>query len=270
MSKTTGNFAWSGIPGLNFKERRVSRAPELGWAFEYVYEGTPAAVNAAMALVSSDQVVHKYERDGLWELVVSTADDPTTAQSNVFTNTYELAGNSAQKDIREHPSVLRAGRVAVTHLNELLATPLGQVTDAAIKVMRDSATNGLGAFIEQVYRDIRARDGGLSFDVSIYIFRVQTVVSRRSTFQVAFGNINELYTFEQLIEETKPPAGYVISLTKIKELLEPRIVIPADYAWRWKKGTPTVSNYTANRLGIQVEFELGIWQTRYYALMEAA
>jgi hypothetical protein len=266
MSKLVGTFSHAGIPGLDLREVRIIRSPQYGLQYEYEYEGSPAAIVAGYNQTASDQiaVLHKTPDGELWRLTVTTSDDPSNPTSQVVNNDYELAGNTIQKDIKEHPIALQIGYVGMkTLLDQLAKATASEITDEAAEDAIEEAVPAYASNAVTLYRDLRVRDGQMSFDISQFVFRWTVIVGRRSEYQLAYANVNKLFTFPQLIVEVNPPSGYIISLTKILELCEPSI-IPTGYAWRWKKGTPTVSQAPGNRFAIQIDYELYTWSTQYY------
>lgn len=260
--KLYGTFDHAGIPGLIYRGRRIVINPQTGRQYEYLYEGSPQAVLAGANQVASDQIVVIDERDdgNLWGLSVTTADDPTGASANVVANTFELVGNSVQKDIREHPLILELGYEKIGQIDELLTAPQSEVTSTNL-----DAIGALNSTARNLYNDLRQRNGNMAYQESQYVFRVSKIVSKRNqALQIAYANVNRLYTTDQVIAETNPPSDYILSLNSLAASF---VVLAelADYPLTWLKGSPTLTEAPGNRNAVQYEFNLDQWPTRYYA-----
>lgn len=249
-------FNHNGIVGLVRVSRRITSSPQYGPGWECVYEGDPASVRAAFLQTAATGVHDIYieEAGPTWRVTVRSSTDPEGVIPDAPSNTFELIGSSSQKDIREHKFALALGHETIDKIDRLLRRSTA-VTDAQVSTELSANADAI-----HLYRLLRQRNGNMAFQVSQYVFRVTTIVSRKSQFAVAYANVNEVYSFSQLITETSPTPDYVVSLTDLQTACQPNDT-PTGYTWGWLKQAPTVTNAPGNRTAIQSDFILEEWET---------
>jgi hypothetical protein len=243
-------FTWAGIPGLSYVGRRRTRNPQYGFGYEYVFKGTPDAVNTAYNQCADDQSAVIEEFGPVHTLTVSTGDDPSNATSQIVTNNYELLPNSQQKDVYEHPKALALGQTALNAIR------------VELKKDNPNVANISGADAKKLFTLLLEGNGSRSFQVSGYAFKATQIVSRRSSVAILFANKERLYTTAQVVAESSPPSGFLWGLASVAADAPP--TVPDGYLYSWLKQVPSITSAAGNKYSIQNEWWLEVWSTWLY------
>lgn len=247
-------FQYNGVAGISLVRKRRTRSAVygLGWMLEF--QGTPAAVNAAL-LTLPDWCEGETDESGpTHTLIVRYSDDPSeSSATNTVRNSYELLGNSLQKDIREHPRVLALGLTTINAINTALNAP----TPTAAQL---SAIGAADSFARTVYESMRKRNGQMAYSVAQYVFRATTYASRRAQIDVALDNVDEIYSAAEVISESGATSGMAASVLSVSA----GTTVAPGHVWGWLKQTPTITNAPGNRVAIQREWWLEQWEEWVY------
>lgn len=252
----SSDFQYNGIPGLSLVDKVRTRTGAYGYGWELTFEGTEGAVNAAFLSLPEDCDAKMRASGPFHQLIVSYSTDPAGNISSQLSNSFELLGNNNQFDILEHPKALDLPRATVENVIRLVSKT--ELTDD-----EEAEAEALAGDAGELYDYLKRRSGSGSFEDAQFVFRATIIASRRSTVNIAFANDNRLYTFAQLKNEANPPTGYIFSLDAIEASCAPAIVMDG-HAWRWKKGTPSVTSAPGNRVAIQIDWTLAVWNTWVY------
>jgi hypothetical protein len=249
---------YAGIPNLVYKGRRLKRSAQYGLTFRYDFEGLPAAVAVAFASVSADQDAETEEYGPIHRLTISTADDPSSASSSEVTTTFEIPGNSLQKDIREHPRSLALTPATVKLIDDVLegALDANNVPISASLIPAGDATT--------LYNLLRQRNRQMSFFVPQYVFRLNQVFSKRNenaVINAAYAGVGKVYSTSQVITETNPTSAYVSALTKISTVTS--YGSATGHTFGWLKQTPILGNAPGGRNSISIEYWLYTYETSF-------
>lgn len=245
------------IPGLAYLGASKRRSPTFGeqWVLTFESAGSSnlsvqSAAQYAYDLVPSDYTAElDTSRATIHRLIVTTPDNPADASNTVISTTYELLGNANQKDIWEHPKALA--------LTEAQRTAVKTAVRA-----ESSASLTTGSDSLYLCDLILQGNGSRAFQVSQYVYRVTHVVSGRYATQVAFSNVQKIYTTDQMLAELSPPATILFSAETI--VAQHTSTVPTGYLYGWLKQTPTVNQIAGNKFTITNEWWLEEWSTWIY------
>ncbi|MEW6156161.1 MAG: hypothetical protein AB1813_01945 [Verrucomicrobiota bacterium] len=205
------------------------------------------------------------------EAHISSEDAGASERSS---DSWELLGNMIGKKIQEHPKLLKYS--AQTH----------GIIQSALKDCNDANTTGYSAVYQAATAAITqaALDDGLpngdalnffdlmlkgtdSYNVSQYVLRKTQVVSSRYTNQLAYLDVEKIWTPAQIVKAEAMPATIVFQIWDSQtqtEKIQPNTVIQSGYAWGWLKQSPVVSSVSRGKVEITQEWWLEAWSTDLY------
>lgn len=258
------------VPGLSYLGMRKRRNPVNGifWEMRWMSAASndpskPSPAETGFNLVPSSYSAEVEAIGAKHVLTVSSPDDPTGGTGGLVSTTYEVLGNSPQKDLREHPKALAlygGGQAAADAMRRITVALYADEKDRA-KYEAPIIANGGDELI--LYLHFKQRNGSASFQISQFVYRVSAIVSNTATYGVAYSNNSKLYTTAQVLAETKPPTGILASVVDAAEKNTPAS-IPIGYAWTWLKQSPTVTTEAGFKVRVTLEYWLELWSTWIY------
>lgn len=254
------------VPKLSFQGVSRRKSPYSGeqWVLQYVgpasnnpEEMSPAEIGYSM--VPSDFEASLEAIGPIYRLTVVSPDFPSGGSVGVQQSFFELAGNSLQFDMREHPKALALGPATLKQIDNAIDGETDAIRTAAL-----SAVNTAGGNTLELYNLLRQRKGSGSFFKPQYVFRYNRIASVRAIIDVGFSNVGRILTTGQMTTETGPPTGILNSIDDAVSTTQPAAV--TGYQWGWLKQTPTVQTVAGNKIQISGEYYLEFWSTWLYAV----
>lgn len=255
------------VPKLSFKGVSRRKSPYSGEQWVISYEGpasnkankiSPAEVG--YNLVPSDFEAQLEAVGPIYRLTVITPDFPSGGGSvGVQQTSFELAGNSLQFDMREHPKALALGPTVLKDIDNAIDGETAAIRSAALSTVQAAGGDTLA-----LYNLLRQRKGSGSFFKPQYVFRYNRIASNRATINVGYSGVGKIHTTAQMIAQTGPPTGILNSIAEAVAPITPENV--DDYTMGWLKQTPTVVSQAGNKLQISGEYYLEFWSTWLYAV----
>lgn len=271
MPKQYGNHNFAGIAGLRDDvDIRTTFSPSVGTTYEYIYKGTREAVYAAAASLGALTAWQVNESQGDYTLTVASPEDPTGQLPAVEVSKFELNANHEQNDILEHPLALRLKEETIQQIRHLITfdryNANGSVNTEWAQFLgllgnQETAGNQEIAFI--LLRSLLKRHGNMSFQKSDYVFQCTRVLYEQREVDIAYDNVDCIYSFDQLKKEANAPDGYVISLNAIAKKAQPRTPV-TDHYFGWLKSAPNITDAANRRVTLQISYTLAQWENWVY------
>jgi hypothetical protein len=244
------------------------KSPYNGEQWVLTYEGPAANDGSKISpaevgynLVPSDFQAELQALGPVYRLTVVTPDLPSGGTVGVQQAFYELAGNSLQFDMREHPKALALGAEIMKTIDTAINGDTESARSAALTSITGTPANRTTDKY-RLYELLRQRNGNGVFFKPQYVFRFNRIASNRATINVGYANVGKILTTAQMIGETGPPNGILASIEEAESNTRPAAV--AGYQWGWLKQTPTVSTEAGNKTRISGEYFLEFWSTWLY------
>lgn len=253
------------VPKLSFRGVSRRKSPYNGEQWVLTYTGpasnnpeemSPAEIGYSM--VPSDFEAQLEATGPIYTLTVISPDFPAGGSVGVQQAFFELAGNSLQFDMREHPKALALGPATLKQIDNAIDGETAAIRSAAL-----DAVNSAGGDTLALYNLLRQRKGSGSFFKPQYVLRFNRIASTRAVISVGFDNVGKILTTAQMVSETGPPGGILASIDEAVSATQPANV--SGYQWGWLKQTPTVQTVAGNKIQISGEYYLEFWSTWLYA-----
>jgi hypothetical protein len=253
------------VPMLSFLGVSRRKSPSIGEQWVVRYEG-PASNNPeemspaeiGYSLVPLDFEAELEAFGPIYRLTVISPDYPGGGSVGIQQSNFQLAGNSLQFDMREHPKALGLGPAILKRIDNAID---GETAEIRAEALADVTTAG-GNTLE-LYNLLRQRKGSGTFFKPQYVLRFDRLASTRASIDVGFSNVGKILTTAQMVAETGPPPGILSSIDDAATLTQPAAV--SGYQWGWLKQTPTVQTVAGNKIQISGEYYLEFWSTWLYA-----
>jgi hypothetical protein len=246
-----------GAPITPQRLRKV-RDPQRGLQIVEFYKGTPAEINAVIALVASNQRWETEESgDGMIELNIYTPDATDPADPASQEDTWELLNNRVEKDLYEHPKSKAISDENIALIREWKRKP-------PLDGLPPTFTGTAPEIAEAETLLYLLHRGTTKFTTGEYVLRYSVTCSRNSSVTASFADVEKLFTPTQL--GTPATSGVTIPGTLRFSIgaIEAKTA-PTGFLWSWLKIAPTVR--ATPRGGVVVisqEWWLDLWSTWVY------
>jgi hypothetical protein len=254
------------IAGLSPQGARKRKSPNGGEQWVLVYESAasndpslPSPAEVAYNLCPSAYTAEIDATGPTHKLYVTTPENPTDGTGGIIAVQYELLGNNQQFDLRLHPKAIALGTPTIKKINNVLNNAKD---DNGRAINTEAEITTIGGDALQLYNLLLQENGNRAFQKSQYVFRVTQIASNRATINVAYSDVEKIYTTAQMLAETGPPSGILTAIADAVTGSNPGA--HAGYQYGWLKQTPTVTTAANNKIQISVEFWLELWSTWIY------
>lgn len=255
------------IAGLSPQGARKRKGPTSGEQWVLMYESAasddpsvPSPAELAYNLCPAGYTAEIDATGPTHKLYITTPENPTDGTGGIIATQYELLGNNQQFDLRLHPKALALGAPTIKVINNVLN---GARDNDQHLINTESDISAIGTEALTLYNLLLQENGNRAFQKSQYVFRLTQIASNNATINVAYANVEKIYTTEQMLSETGPPSGILSAVADAVTGSDPGI--HSGYQYGWLKQTPTVTTAANNKIQVTVEYWLELWSTWIYA-----
>lgn len=242
-----------GFAGLTETGRRGSFGTR-GVSTEVHYAGPVDAVKAALGTLTSSgwDVEYDITNPPVGTLLVRTPDYGDGNGTGIVQTQFDLVANTTQLSAYEHPTSLALGE-----------TTLNQIRQGQKNGVEPSGLSGNASTLWTMLSL-----GQDSFVKSQFVFRLTQYFVNGTILDIAYEDVNKVYSTANLIIETNPTALYISALNECATQFYADTyggATPSGHTFGWLKQAPQLNNVSGNRSALTVEYWLEAWRNYFYA-----
>jgi hypothetical protein len=201
------------------------------------------------------------------DVVDSTSESPI--------DSWEIHATEETRDLFSHPSIVAAvadsaGATTPSDIFNAIRTHLASNDkwtdvlhdDVLADVMEDPTAHALIYDYYYLYSI-----GTTGYRNQSYVLKHKTNVSNRWSANVADVGIDNVYDPMQLLDEVTDPTLWAFPLPyrlQFKLGAIPPLTGPSNYLWGWLKSSSTETTEASNRVNIETDYTLDLWDTNIY------
>jgi hypothetical protein len=247
----------------------------------YVYEYEWAGANQTLMLPVFQDIINA----GMAGTCTFTDDKAvlhvTDSTSEYTIDSWEIHANQEIRDLFSHPAIVQAVNNVVG--GQQPSTDVFTALRNAIQNENTIAQLQSNATLTAVLADPTAspliydfynayRQGTTGYRRQQYVLKHKTNVSNRWQVNVADIGIDQIYTPAQLFTEVTNPASWIFPLPGRLQFKLAAIPVPVEssfqsaygYLWGWLKSGSTEITEALNRVNIETDYSLDLWDTNIY------